>query len=171
MQDLKYPIGKFYYDPTFDKSSMADWIQNIKKFPTNVEEVLAKTTPIQIDTPYRPLGWTGRQVVHHVADSHSHALLRFKCALTEHHPTIKPYLEDKYAELIDYILPLDSALMILRGVHIKWINIINAMTNDDWEKGYFHPESGKFFTLHHALALYSWHCRHHLGHLLICSKK
>jgi hypothetical protein len=107
-------------------------------------------------------------VIHHVADSHSHALLRIKCALSEDNPTIKPYAEDVYATLPDYTLPVESALQILYGVHMKWSFILEHLTASQWNRTYFHPGSQKVFTIKNATALYDWHCRHHLGHLELC---
>ncbi|MBK8624763.1 MAG: putative metal-dependent hydrolase [Saprospiraceae bacterium] len=169
MNHLQYPIGKFKYN--IDNKNYQEWIATINGFPTAVESHSFRMTEQQLNLPYRPEGWTAKQLIHHLADSHSHALLRFKSALTEHKPTIKPYLEAEYALLPDYNLPIDSALMILKGVHLKWVNLLENMAEDDYSKGYFHPESGHFFTIHNALALYDWHCKHHLGHLEICSNK
>lgn len=169
MEHLKYPIGKFNYNPS--EVNIQLWIDTIRSFPSKITALVEEMNDEQLATAYRPQGWTATQVVHHVADSHSHALLRFKTALTEEHPTIKPYLEGEYAKLVDYALPLESALSILKGVHIKWAYLLENMQEADYQKGYFHPESGKFFTLQHALGLYAWHCRHHYAHLEICAGK
>jgi len=171
MEHLQYPVGKFTYQKEADASSFEQWKSTINKFPEAVQRLVDQMTDSHLHTPYRPGGWTAKQVIHHVSDSHSHALIRFKWSLTEDKPTIKPYLESKYALLMDYTLPVQSALMILNGVHLKWGFIMDNMSDDDWQKGYFHPESGKFFSLHNALALYDWHCRHHFAHLEICAGK
>jgi hypothetical protein len=168
---LKYPIGKFYYTSDDDATKLAEWIKTINDFPAKLESLLDSMSDDCLDTPYRSDGWTGRQVVHHLADSHSQALMRFKWALTEDRPTIKPYLEALYAQLPDYTLPVDAALQILRGVHLKWQYIMAQMESTDWAKGYNHPQSGKFFSLREATALYAWHCQHHLGHLKLCAAK
>lgn len=167
MQHLQYPVGKFSYNP--DVKDINPWIQSIKNFPSLVIKQIERMSDAQLKSTYRPDGWTAHQVIHHLADSHSHALLRFKTSLTEDKPTIKPYREAEYANLPDYSLPLDSAISILYGVHHKWSYLLENMTEADFHKGYFHPESGKFFSLHNALALYDWHCRHHFGHLEICA--
>ncbi|MBK9736276.1 MAG: putative metal-dependent hydrolase [Saprospiraceae bacterium] len=168
MDELKYPIGKFAYDVDVP---VAKWVQIIHEFPNQLNDVLKSSNEEQLDNQYRPDGWTGRQVVHHVADSHSHALIRFKWSLTENRPVIKPYLENEYAKLADYSLPVESALLILSGVHLKWHYIMSKMEKIDWERGYDHPQSNKFFSLNEAAALYAWHCMHHLGHIKICCSK
>lgn len=170
MEQLKYPIGRFTFPEVHDENQWKVWKDSIGGFYDDLEREVITMTPEQLDTPYRPDGWTARQVIHHVADSHSHALIRFKWALTEDKTTIKPYLEAKYANLPDYRLPVDSALWMLKGLHVKWSYIMESMTITDWEKGYFHPETGRFFSLYDAAALYSWHCRHHLEHIKLCKK-
>lgn len=171
MEHLQYPVGRFSFDESLVTVHLSDWIHTISSFPATLKEVLTNMSEEQLDTPYRPDGWTGRQVIHHMSDSHSHALIRFKWSLSEDKPTIKPYLENEYAQLSDYKMPLEASLSILDGVHAKWSYIMNTMTEEDWNKGYFHPQTNSFFTLKNAAALYDWHIRHHLGHLLICSEK
>lgn len=169
MEHLQYPIGRFIYSENPNTEEIQAWKADLKDFAAKVEALVTQMPLSKLDTPYRPGGWTGRQVVHHVADSHCHALMRFKWSLTEDQPTIKPYMEDRYAQLADYSEPIESALLVLRGIHIKWACLVNHLTEEDEKKGYFHPETGKFFTLQKAMALYSWHSRHHLGHLQICA--
>jgi len=168
MEHLKYPIGRFSFPETLDADQWKVWKETISTFHDHLEDVVSGMTQEQLDTTYRPEGWTARQVIHHIADSHSHALIRFKWALTEDKPMIKPYLEAKYAMLPDYSLPIDAAMWMLKGLHVKWSHIMQHMIDTDWEKGYFHPETGKFFSLYDAAALYSWHCRHHLEHVKLC---
>lgn len=168
MEHLKYPVGRFSFPVSHEADQLASWKETIITFHDRLEDVVSGMTTEQLDTVYRPEGWTARQVIHHIADSHSHALIRFKWSLTEDKPTIKPYIESKYAMLADYSLPIDSALWILKGLHVKWAHIMQQMTDSDWEKGYFHPETGRFFSLYDAAALYSWHCRHHLEHIKLC---
>ncbi|MGB4957944.1 MAG: putative metal-dependent hydrolase [Saprospiraceae bacterium] len=167
---LQYPIGKFQYDPNSGNEALLHWIKIINEFPTRIEETISSFSDQQLETPYRPDGWTARQVIHHVADSHSHALMRFKWTLTEDNCTIKPYIEGKYAQLPDYELPIESSLSILNGVHQKWSVIMAGMSHQDWTKGYLHPTNNKFFTLREACAMYAWHGMHHLGHLDIISE-
>ena len=171
MENLQYPIGKFKYNKEADINKFNSWIQTIEEFPSNLDVLLKSMDVRHLDITYRPEGWTGRQVVHHLADSHSHALIRFKWSLTENHPAIKAYKENLYAQLADYTLPIEPAVMMLFGIHQKWSHIITNMNENDWQKGYQHPESNKFFTLREATALYAWHCKHHLGHLEIIAKK
>lgn len=169
MENLKYPIGKFNF--VDDLKNYDKWINTINEFPLRLDEQLKQMTETQLEKAYRPDGWTGRQIVHHLADSHAHALIRFKWSISEDHPVIKPYKEDRYAIISDYSLPLEPALQILNGVHHKWSNIMSNLTEEDWQKGYHHPELNKFFTLREASALYAWHCMHHLGHLKIIANK
>ncbi|MBL0098990.1 MAG: putative metal-dependent hydrolase [Saprospiraceae bacterium] len=168
MENLKYPIGRFSYNPEESDLKLQESMRVINEFPGKLETLLASMSPEQMDTPYRPEGWTARQVVHHVADSHTHALMRFKWSLTEDEPTIKAYLEAKNAQLPDYQLPVESALHILKGVHMKWKCIMENMSSADWDRGYHHPQTNRFFSLKEAAALYEWHCLHHYGHLEIC---
>jgi hypothetical protein len=169
MENRQYPVGRFHFDESgLDMEAIK---MTIKNFPDHVQKVAVLLQDGHMDTPYRPGGWTARQVIHHVADSHSHALLRIKCALSDLNPTIKPYAEDIYATLPDYDLPVDSALQILYGVHMRWSIILEHLTASQWNRTYFHPGSQKIFTIKHAAAMYDWHCRHHLGHLQLCLSK
>ena len=168
MEHLKYPVGIFIFPEIADENNWIEWKETIRVFPDLLENLSKNMTEYQLNTQYRPDGWTARQVIHHVADSHSHALIRFKWTLSEEKPTIKPYLEGKYALLVDYSLPVESALWILKGVHHKWTHIMDQMSESDRQKGYYHPETGRFFSLYDAAALYSWHCRHHLAHITLC---
>ena len=170
MEHLKYPVGKFIFPQSVDSQMLKNYIETINNFPENLSATITTMSDHDINTPYRPEGWTAKQVIHHVADSHSHALIRFKWSLTEDKPTIKPYLEAEYAQLADYSLPIKSAMSILNGVHIKWMTIMDNMSDEDWSKGYFHPESQRFFRLDVAAALYDWHCRHHLAHIRLCKQ-
>jgi hypothetical protein len=166
MEHLQYPVGRFTFD---DKSfDINQSIQIIKNFSDEVHNIASKLQHGKLDIPYRTEGWTARQVIHHVADSHSHALLRIKCTLSEDNPTIKPYMEDQYALLSDYKLPVESAILILQGVHLKWAFILENLNEFDLDREYYHPGYQKHFTIKQATALYDWHCRHHLGHLQIC---
>ena len=118
----------------------------------------------QLDTHYRPGGWTVRQTVHHVADSHLNAYVRFKLALTEDTPTIRPYDEAEWAELPDSTMPLENSFKIIEGVHSRWVNLLNSMSDDDYQKKLVHPESGEW-TLEKFLGLYAWHSKHHTAHI------
>lgn len=163
--DLSYPIGKF--DPNCDTSPAArrERIETIVDLPAKVASAVAGLEESQIDTPYRPGGWTVRQTVHHIADSHSNSLTRFKLALTEEEPpTIRPYYEDRWAELDDSKLPIDVSLKMIEAIHTRWAALLDSMTDADFERKFIHPETGEW-TLEAALALYAWHSKHHTAHI------
>ena len=161
-QDLRYPVGKF--DPA-DSTSRAGHIKIIADLPAKVSAAVRGLTDEQLDTPYRPEGWTLRQTVHHIADSHVNSLCRFKLALTEDEPpTITPYYEERWAELADSKMPVDASLAIIDGVHRRWVSLLESMTDEDFQREFVHPETGKW-TLERVLSLYSWHSRHHTAHI------
>jgi hypothetical protein len=168
---LQYPVGKFEKPETVSAATIVDWIEYLAGFPRLFRTTAESLSETQLDTPYRPEGWTGRQVVHHVADSHMNAFIRFKLALTEDFPTIKPYEESKWALLPDAKLPIEVSLRIIENVHERWICVLRGI--DDWEnQGYYHPQMGTVKNpLSKVLALYHWHSRHHLGHLEILKGK
>jgi uncharacterized damage-inducible protein DinB len=163
-EDLRYPVGKF------DKASISpdrrtEFIQTIANLPDNIRAAAQGLNDTQLDTPYRPGGWTVRQTVHHVADSHINSYVRFKLALTEDEPpTIVPYYEDRWAELADSKLPIDVSLALIDSVHYRWSTLLKAMTDDDFRRIFKHPETGDW-TLDGALALYAWHSKHHTAHI------
>lgn len=171
MDILKFPVGKLNLPDVVEQDHLHGFIKLIAEFPIVLSELISTYSDDELDTPYRPEGWTARQVIHHLADSHCHALMRFKWSLTEDQPTIKPYLEGKNALLPDYTLPVESALHILKGVHQKWAFLMQNMSGEDWVKGYYHPETGRYFRLDQVAAMYDWHCRHHLEHIRLCKKK
>jgi uncharacterized damage-inducible protein DinB len=160
--DPRFPIGKF------DSAAFADRYANLKtiaELPQRLRDAVAGLSDEQLDTRYREGGWTLRQTVHHVADSHINSLCRFKLALTEDQPpTIKPYAEDRWAELPDSKLPVDVSLAIVDGVHMRWTAMLNAMTDQDFEREFVHPETGNW-TLERVLGLYAWHSLHHTAHI------
>lgn len=167
---LQYPVGKFVKPEVVSSAMIEEWMAYLADFPAIFRQAAESLTPAQLDSPYRPEGWTGRQVVHHVADSHMNAYIRFKLALTEDYPTIKPYLEDRWAKLPDSQLPVSISLDILDNVHQRWVKVMEGI--EDWENhGYYHPEFGTVKNpLGKVLALYHWHSRHHLGHLELLKK-
>ena len=169
MEDLRYPIGKFEWVAPESEKQMAqrriDYIDVIAKLPQEFGRALAGLTPEQLDTPYRPEGWTVRQLAHHVPDSHANAYIRFKLALTEYEPTIKPYKEDMWAKLADTAhTPIDVSLQMLSAVHTRWVTILRAMDSSDFARTLRHPESG-VFDLNRMLGLYAWHSAHHTAHI------
>ena len=161
MNDLSYPIGNF--DPN-DYTDRGANLRAIAELPANVSAAVADLSDEQLDTPYRPGGWTVRQTVHHIADSHLNSQIRFKLALTEDAPTIKPYAEDRWAELGDSKLPVEVSLKMIDGIHARWVALLESMSDDDFQKTFIHPETGEW-TLEAALALYAWHSKHHTAHV------
>ncbi len=165
-EDLRFPVGKFE-QVEVTKDLRKQFIQTIAELPGKIREACNRMSEEQLETTYRPEGWTVKQVVHHVADSHAQSLSRFKLGLTENCPTIKPYAEDEWAELADSKnAPIESSLMIIDGVHTRWTLLLNSMTDADFAKKLNHPERGEY-DLDYFLSLYDWHSRHHLAHVLI----
>lgn len=163
---LKYPIGKSGIPEQISSDHLKKWITDISELPYILKQAVQPLSKEQLDTPYRPEGWTLKQLVHHIADSHLSALLRFKWALTEDEPTIKAYDEKAFAELYDTKLaPVEISLDLISALHGKWVILLENMSNSDFEKTYVHPETGYRFTLKEGLGHYSWHSRHHYAHL------
>jgi hypothetical protein len=171
IEQLRFPIGKFVKPESVSPEALRDCMARIASFPARLKNEVAMLNDEQLDTHYRPEGWTVRQVVHHCADSHMNALIRFKLTLTEESPVIKPYKEHLFAELSDYRLPVDSALQILDGVHARLCTLIRDMRAEDFERYYVHPEYGANYRLDHAVLLYAWHGDHHLAHITELKKR
>ncbi|MBK8338592.1 MAG: putative metal-dependent hydrolase [Flavobacteriales bacterium] len=167
LEALKYPTGKFARGTKAETPErVAACIAVIEAFPLKLRAEVQGLNDAQLDTPYRPDGWTVRQVVHHLADSHGHAPTRFKLALTEATPVIKPYKEALWAELPDgRSMPLEPSVQIITGLHARWGVIVRNMTASDFERAYFHPEQNRAIMLGEALELYVWHSGHHLAHI------
>jgi hypothetical protein len=162
--DLRYPIGR-YTLPDADPATYARLIDEIEQLPRALRAAVDGLTDAQLDTPYRDGGWTVRQVVHHVPDSHVNAYVRFKLALTEDAPRIKPYEESRWAQLADARLPVAPSLALLDALHVRWVTLLRAMSPEDFERrAYDHPEDG-LMTLRAALGLYAWHGKHHTAHI------
>ena len=166
MKDLKYPIGTFDdQDPQWNLSG-GDNIAYIAKYPQLLWATIANLTDHQMKTPYRPGGWTITQLIHHIADSHMNAYIRFKLSLTETEPTIKPYEEAEWAKLPDYNLEMiPVSISLIKALHTKWSNLMDAMTIEDWKKRYHHPADGSYIDLTTARMMYHWHSAHHLAHI------
>ena len=164
-EDLRFPIGKFDKNIEVTSELRKSFVKTIEDLPNNLENAVADLSDEQLNTPYRPEGWTVRQTIHHVADSHLNAYIRFKLALTEDAPTIRPYYEDRWAELADSQMPIDVSMKIVEGVHSRWTNFLNAMSDEDFKKLLIHPESGTW-TLEKMLGLYDWHSKHHTAHIM-----
>jgi hypothetical protein len=166
LEYLRYPIGRFIPPPAAALlSDRAAHIETLRLLPEQLKEAVIGLNDKQLDTPYREGGWTVRQLVHHIADSHANSYVRCKLALTEDWPTIKPYDEAAWANLADSRqLPVDVSLALVGGLHQRWVTLFKSLSKSDFEKGYVHPESGRQ-NLSHVLALYAWHSRHHLAHI------
>lgn len=168
--DPRYPIGKFARPETFSSQQRRASIATLAALPENLRAAVYRLNEAQIDTPYREGGWTVRQLVHHVADSHMNAYVRTRLALTEDWPTIKPYEEKLWAELPDArTLPIDVSLELLDALHRRWVTLLELLTEEQWERGYVHPESGRH-TQEEVAAIYDWHSRHHVAHITTLRK-
>lgn len=166
LDQLKFPIGQFEKPMVISKAVLSKWIDDIATFPARLNNAVKNLSNEQLNTPYRQGGWTVRQVVHHCADSHINSLTRFKLCLTEERPTIKPYFEDRWAELADSKnLSISPSLKMLEGTHERWVALLNSLTNQDLAKTFVHPEHNKEFRLNENIGLYAWHCNHHLAHI------
>jgi hypothetical protein len=166
IESLKFPIGHFKQPETVTPEIFADWVKIIADFPKRLIEATDGLTEQQLDTPYRPEGWTVRQVVHHCADSHLNSFVRFKLALTEDNPTIKPYFEERWALLPDgKTLTISSSLKLLEGLHERWAVLLGALTEAERQRTFFHPEHQQEFVLEQYVGFYAWHCSHHLAHI------
>jgi|SRR5208282_2116184 len=163
--DLRYPIGKFQPVERNTDAERRAFIDAIAETPARLASAVAGLKPEQLDTPYRPGGWTVRQLVHHIADSHMNALIRFKLTITEDEPTIKTYEEARWAELADTKTPpIESSLILLENLHKRWVLLLRSLTPADWPRKFRHPEWG-LATLDFLLAQYAWHGRHHVAHI------
>jgi len=166
LETLRYPIGKPEIPKKISSDDIRKWITDISELPGKLNDAVRPLSKDQLNTPYRPEGWTLKQLVHHIADSHMSALLRFKWALTEDQPTIKAYDEKSFADLYDSKLaPVEVSLNLISALHVKWVMLMENMSNSDFEKTFVHPKSGYRYTLKESLANYSWHSRHHYAHL------
>ena len=165
LNDLRYPIGRFSPPASSAPGIRSTQIQTVRLLPEQLRAAVNGLSDAQLDTPYREGGWTVRQVVHHIADSHAMAYTRCKLALTEDWPTINPYNEAAWAELADSRqLPVEVSLEMIAGVHARWAALLESLSDEEFQKGYNHPERGRE-NLAKALAMYDWHSRHHTAHI------
>lgn len=166
LEQLKYPIGKVQLPTEITKENIQNWIQTIEYFPKKIEALVRNLSDEQLETPYRKGGWTIRQTVHHCGDSHVNSYIRFKWTLTENQPTIKPYFEERWAEIFDTKnAPIALAINFIYAVHAKWVYLLKGLTDDDLNKTFIHPESGDTVSLKKNIAIYAWHCNHHYAHI------
>jgi hypothetical protein len=165
MEDLRYPIGKFTVEGEIVPARREEWIARIAAAPAELRAALKGLSDAQLGTPYRPGGWTLRQLAHHVPDSHMNSYVRFRLAVTEDEPTIKPYAEDRWAKLSDArTAPVELSLALLDSLHARWVLLLRSFAESDWKRTFRHPELG-LMTLERNLALYAWHGRHHVAHV------
>ena len=166
MNPLQYPIGKFEMPEFMSLDLLKSWVVTIEVFPDMIKKATNHLAEDQIDTPYREDGWTIRQVVHHVADSHMNAYIRFKLAITEDKPVIKPYKQGLWALYPDANeMEIDASVMIIEGVHDRWVALMKTLDRKDWKRVYVHPEYNREIALDEAAGQYAWHCKHHLAHI------
>jgi uncharacterized damage-inducible protein DinB len=171
MTDPRYPIGKAQLKPELSDAERREAMDAIAAVPANLRAAVAGLTQEQLDTPYRDGGWTVRQVVHHVPDSHVNAYIRFKLALTEDTPTIKTYEEDRWAQLADTkTTPIEVSLTLLEAVHRRWDDLLRSLGPDNFQRPLNHPDNGRM-TLDQMLGLYAWHGRHHVAHVTELRKR
>jgi len=172
LEMLKYPIGTFQKPDTFSEELKRQWINTLSELPMMLGHAIESLDNTQLQTPYRPGGWTVVQVVHHIADSHMNALVRLKLALTENVPVIKPYEESLWAELPDSKnLPVQVSVELLEGLHQRMVNLLENIRPEDWYRTYFHPGYKKEFSIWEVAGLYAWHSNHHVAQILSLKKK
>jgi hypothetical protein len=168
---LRYPIGKFQPKESYTTEEIQEYIKKIETFPSHLEETVKKLTTAQLDTPYRAGGWTIRQVLHHLSDSHMNAYIRTKWTLTEATPTIKAYDEKAWAETPEIKLDPQVSINLLKAIHQKWVALLRLVKPEDFKKSFLHPETNKYVSLGRQMATYAWHGEHHLGHVKIVMGK
>ena len=164
MTDLRYPIGQFEFTGPISRELLNGWIEEIESLPAQVRGSVESMSEKQLDTPYRLGGWTVRQVVHHLPDSHMNAYIRFKWALTENEPLIKTYLDGLWAELPDYKAAVGPSLDLLESLHARWVLLLRGLSEEQLSRRFLHPKSG-LIELSNAVGNYAWHGRHHLAHV------
>jgi uncharacterized damage-inducible protein DinB len=165
MENLSFPIGKYEPQP-FSEKQKQEWIIDIQNLPQHLENAVNNLDEAQLNTPYRPGGWTVKQLVHHVADSHMNSFIRFKLGLTENNPTIKPYEQDEWVKLADVQnVPINISLTLLHALHARLTELLKNINADEWERTVVHPEHGRQMSLWFLLGLYAWHSRHHTAHV------
>jgi len=169
--DKRYPIGRFDYTGEISSAQREVWINDIEEFPAKLKDAVNDLSEEQLDLRYRDSGWTIRQVVHHLADSHMNSVIRFKLALTEDTPSIKPYHEERWAQLPDSTsADIHLSVALIEALHSKWVFLLRSMTESDFQKQFYHPASEKKSSLDYTLGLYAWHGKHHIAHITIAKE-
>jgi hypothetical protein len=166
LEELRYPIGPYYRPATYTADDLTKWIATIEALPLWLDVCIENLDAHQLDTPYRPGGWTMIQTIHHIADSHMNAFIRLKLALTEDSPTIKPYDEAMWAETPEIaMVPVNVSITLLHALHRRWATLLKGLGETDWQRAYYHPEQQREFPIWDMTAMYAWHSRHHMEHL------
>lgn len=165
LEELKYPVGKFIKSESISKEVIDSAIFEIENFPNLIKAEIQNLDEQDLKLRYRPDGWTITQVVHHCADSHINSYMRFKLALTENVPTIKPYEESLWAELPDNQLSPFVSLKLLEALHARWVYLLKTLLEEDLNKEFIHPEQSERISLRENILIYGWHCQHHLAHI------
>lgn len=172
LEKSRYPIGKFIVPESYSIAYLTAEIAEIASFPERLKKEVIYLTEEQLETPYRQDGWTVRQVIHHCADSHMNCFIRIKWALTEDHPTIKFYHEDRWAELDDNVtMPIEPTLSFLEGLHFRLAYLMNGLSEADLQKSFIHPEANAVFQIKEIIGTYAWHGNHHLAHITELKKQ
>ncbi len=166
LEQLRYPIGKYEIPNPITDQHIEEWIQVLEHLPNRLADMVSLLSDPQLETPYRPGGWTVRQLVHHIADSHHHSYIRFKWALTEENPTIKPYFEKEWSKLFDAkTAPIQLSLDHLKAVHAKLVYLLKGLSKEEMQRKFTHPEGNGQTTLEENIGRYAWHGNHHLAHI------
>lgn len=166
MDALRFPIGRFNKPEPINQNHIIQWIDEIDSFPQKLSHRTKNLSVDQLNLTYRPEGWTVKQVVHHCADSHMNSIIRFKLALTEDDPEIRPYYENRWAELVDgKDDDIEDSLQLITAVHGKWVKLMNGLSAEDMKREFVHPEHGQRFSIAENIGIYAWHCNHHLAHI------
>ncbi|GEK34148.1 YfiT family bacillithiol transferase [Kurthia sibirica] len=169
-EQVRYPLGKGTIMKRIDATTLSDWIESIEQLPYEVKRLTVNLNDEQLSSTYRSDGWTIRQLVHHLADSHSQAYNRIRTALTEYIPSIQIYDEQGWSELADYDLPIASSLMIIEGIHNRWVYLLKNLTAQQLKRTYEHAVDGEL-TVEQAIGLYAWHGEHHIAHIRLALTK
>ena len=166
MDELRFPIGQFQKPEPITQNQIMAWIEEIDSFPQKLSDLTQNLSVDQLNLTYRPHGWSVKQVVHHCADSHMNSIIRLKLALTEDEPEIRPYYENRWAELVDgKDDDIKDSLQLITAVHGKWVKLLNGLTPEEMDREFIHPEHGQRFSIAENIGIYAWHCNHHLAHI------
>jgi hypothetical protein len=165
LEALRYPVGKWNKPAEYQDILIKEWIEEIRKFPSDMSKLYGDLDESQLENRYRPGGWTLRQIAHHVVDSHMNAYIRHKLTLTETEPRITPYKESLWAELEDVRqVPVIHSLQILHDLHLRWTVFLDSIPKADLQRCFYHPEQDRLISLQESIGMYAWHCRHHYAH-------